>query len=66
MEEDMKILYGTSNKGKLAEINRIIRLEGLHADVITLKDIHFNEEIIENGKTFEENSMIKEIGRAHV
>ncbi len=55
----MKILYGTSNKGKLAEINRIIRLEGLHADVITLKDIHFNEEIIENGKTFEENSMIK-------
>lgn len=55
----MKILYGTSNKGKLAEINRIIRLEGLHTDVITLKDIHFNEEIIENGKTFEENSMIK-------
>lgn len=55
----MKILYGTSNKGKIDEINRIIRLEGLDADVITLKDINFNEEIIENGETFEENSMIK-------
>lgn len=55
----MKILYGTSNKGKIAEINRIIRLENLDAEVITLKDINFNEEIIENGKTFEENSMIK-------
>lgn len=55
----MKILYGTSNKGKIDEINRIIRLEGLDADVITLKNINFNEEIIENGETFEENSMIK-------
>lgn len=55
----MKILYGTSNKGKIAELNRTIRLEGLDAEVITLKDINFNEDIIENGETFEENSMIK-------
>jgi len=55
----MKILYATSNKGKIAEINRTIRIEGLDAEVITLKDINFNEEIIENGETFEENSMIK-------
>ena len=55
----MKILYGTSNKGKVAELERTIRLKELNADVVTLKDINFNEEINENGKTFEENSKIK-------
>lgn len=55
----MKILYATSNKGKIAELNRTIRLEGLDAEVITLNDIKFSEEIIENGETFEENSSIK-------
>lgn len=55
----MKILYATSNKGKIAELNRTIRLKGMDAEVITLKDINFNEEIEENGKTFEENSCIK-------
>ena len=55
----MKILYATSNKRKLAELNKIIRLEGLEAEVITLQDINFNEEIGEDGETFEENSEIK-------
>lgn len=55
----MKILYATSNKGKVAELNRTIRLENLDAEVITLKDINFNEEVEENGETFEENSNIK-------
>lgn len=55
----MKILYATSNKGKIAELNRTIRLEKLDAEVITLKDVNFNEEVVENGKTFEENSNIK-------
>lgn len=55
----MKILYGTSNKGKVAELERTIRLKELNAEVITLKDINFNEEIDENGTTFEENSRIK-------
>lgn len=55
----MKILYATSNKGKIAELNRTIRLEGIQAEVITLSDIDFDEEIIEDGETFEENSTIK-------
>lgn len=55
----MKILYATSNKGKVAELKRTIRLENLDAEIITLKDINFNDEINENGKTFEENSNIK-------
>lgn len=57
----MKILYATSNKGKIAELNRIIRLEGFDAEVITLNDINFHEEIVEDGETFEENSSIKAI-----
>ena len=55
----MKILYATSNKAKVAELNRTIRLEKLDAEVVTLKDINFNEEVEENGTTFEENSNIK-------
>ena len=55
----MKILYGTNNKGKVAELNRTIRLQNIEAEIITLKDVNFNEEIEENGTTFEENSMIK-------
>ena len=55
----MKILYATSNKGKIVELNRTIRLENLDAEVITLKDIDFNEDVEENGETFEENSNIK-------
>lgn len=55
----MKILYATTNKGKVAELNRTIRLEKLDAEVITLKDINFNEEVEENGETFEANSNLK-------
>ena len=55
----MKILYATTNNGKIAELKRTIRLEKLDAEVISLKDINFNEEIVEDGKTFEENSNIK-------
>ena len=57
----MKILYATNNKGKIDELNRTIRLQKIEAEVITLKEINFNEEIEENGTTFEENSMIKAI-----
>lgn len=55
----MKILYGTGNKEKVIELQRTIRLKGFNAEIITLKDINFNEEIDENGTTFEENSKIK-------
>ena len=55
----MKILYATTNNGKVTELKRTIRLENLEAEVITLKDIHFDEEVVENGSTFEENSNIK-------
>lgn len=55
----MKILYGTGNKGKVDAMKKIIKSHGFNAELYTLKDIGFNKEIIENGKTFEENSEIK-------
>ena len=55
----MKILFGTGNAGKLEQMKEIIKLNNFDVDIISLKDINFNEEIIEDGKTFEENSAIK-------
>ncbi len=51
----MEILLVTNNKHKLEEIkNKITDIK-----FILLSDINFNEEIIENGKTFKENAKIK-------
>jgi XTP/dITP diphosphohydrolase len=55
----MKILFGTGNLGKVNQMKEIIKLNDLDVDLISLKDINFNEDIIEDGKTFEENSEIK-------
>ena len=55
----MKILYGTGNKAKVEAMRKIIKIHGFEAELYTLKDINFNEEIEENGQTFEENSLIK-------
>lgn len=56
----MKIIYGTSNKGKVEAIKKILKEDEIeNIEIVTLKDIDFNEEIIEDGKTFEENSEIK-------
>lgn len=55
----MKIIYGTSNRGKLQEIKDFFKNNKLNVEILSLKDINFNEEIEENGKTFEENSLIK-------
>lgn len=55
----MKLIYGTSNKGKLQEIKDFFKNNKIDAEILSLKDINFNEEIEENGKTFEENSLTK-------
>lgn len=55
----MKIIYGTGNKEKLAEIKTLFSNHKIETEILSLKDIGFNEEIDENGETFEENSMIK-------
>lgn len=55
----MKIIYGTSNKHKIEDIKKIMGGHNFEAEVLSLKDIGFIDEIEENGKTFEENSEIK-------
>lgn len=55
----MKILYGTGNSGKLEAMKQIIKAHGFDAELYTVKDIGFDKDIIEDGKTFEENSEIK-------
>lgn len=55
----MKMIYGSSNANKIKDIKSIIKAHGSDIEVISLKDIGFTEEIVEDGKTFEENSEIK-------
>ncbi len=55
----MKIIYATTNEGKINEVKEIIDYNHYDIELIDLRDIGFNEEIDENGETFEENSLIK-------
>ena len=55
----MEIIYGTSNKNKVISMTKIFKENNINAKLYTLKDIGFSQEIIEDGKTFEENSEIK-------
>lgn len=55
----MKIIYGTANLGKKKQVEDFFRATNVKVDIISLKDIGFDKEIIEDGTTFEENSMIK-------
>ncbi len=55
----MKIIYGSGNKGKIQQVKELFRNNKIDVELLSLKDINFNEEIDENGETFEENSLIK-------
>ena len=55
----MKLIYGTTNKGKLAQVKEYLEYKKANIELLSLIDINFHEEIEENGITFEENSLIK-------
>ena len=55
----MEIIYGTTNPNKVVSMTKILKENNVNAKLYTLKDIGFNQEILENGTTFEENSSIK-------
>lgn len=55
----MEIIYGTSNAEKVVSMKKILNENKINAELYTLKDIGFDQEIIEDGTTFEENSAIK-------
>ncbi len=52
-----KIIFATSNEGKMREIREI--LKDLDIELFSLKDAGLDLEIEENGITFEENAIIK-------
>lgn len=58
MDYEKEVVVATSNKGKLKEIKEILKDTGIN--VLSLEDVGLeNEEIIEDGWTFEHNALIK-------
>ena len=57
MDINMEILLATNNKGKVAEMKAI--LADLNVEVYSLKDKNIDIDVVEDGTTFEENSMKK-------
>ena len=57
-----KIIFATGNAGKMKEIREI--LQDMNMEILSMKEAGIEADIIEDGKTFEENAMIKakEIG----
>lgn len=52
-----KIIFATTNEGKMKEIRMI--LGDLGAEILSLKEAGISVDIVEDGKTFEENAVIK-------
>lgn len=55
----MKLLLASHNKKKIAELQALMCTVSPDIEVVSMSDIGFNEEIIEDGATFEENALIK-------
>ena len=52
-----KVIFATGNQGKMKEIREI--LGDLDIELLSLKDAGIHADIVEDGKTFEENAQIK-------
>lgn len=60
MLKDYKIVLATNNRHKAEEFEQLFaRFIGDGVKVYTLKEIGFTDEIVENGRTFKENALIK-------
>lgn len=55
----MKIVLASGNRNKIKEIKRILEAIGCDTEVLSLTDIGFHGDIIEDGATFDENALIK-------
>lgn len=53
----MKIIFATGNKNKMKEIRMI--LSDLGMEILSMREVGIDVEVEEDGKTFEENAMIK-------
>lgn len=52
-----KLIFATSNANKMKEIREI--LKDVSGEILSMKEAGIDVEIIEDGKTFEENALIK-------
>lgn len=52
-----KIIFATSNPGKMSEIREI--MQDLGVEILSMKEAGIEADIVEDGKTFEENALIK-------
>ena len=52
-----KIIFATGNADKMKEIRQI--LSDLDAEVLSMKEAGIQADIVEDGKTFEDNAIIK-------
>ncbi len=52
-----KLIFATGNEGKMREIREI--LSDLGVEILSLKDAGIHADIVEDGKSFEENAVIK-------
>lgn len=57
MDSMKKLIFATSNEGKMKEIRMI--LADLPVQVLSLKEAGIQADIVEDGTTFEENAIIK-------
>lgn len=61
---EQTIIFATKNKGKLKEINAILSDLGVH--VISMEEAGIAVEVVEDGKTFEENAIKKAVEIAKI
>lgn len=59
-----KIIFATGNEHKMAEIRMI--LEGLGMEILSQREAGIEADIVEDGKSFEENALIKAKGIAKI
>jgi len=52
-----KIVFATSNEGKMREVRAILEDTGM--EILSMKEAGISVEVVEDGKTFEENAIIK-------
>ncbi len=55
----MKLVLASRNNSKIKELNALLSDGAQDIEILSLNDIGYNDEIIENGKSFEENAIIK-------
>lgn len=55
----MKMIFATGNQGKVREVRMMLNDYNIDLEIETLKEAGIDVEIDENGKTFEENAIIK-------